>query len=164
MNNLLYKDFLNHPNSNSIAEMYLRNYPNLNYTVLIEANTNWLGEYYEKNYIRTSNWTNLVIALSCNYSGIGVLHTHQKISKGGSYHPHCHLALYVPVAEQGKFDATLKSRQRRVDRKRKFRIVDSTVSELDFTSTRMVQSTSKFVNYLFGENRLHLPKVIWEQG
>jgi hypothetical protein len=164
MNKTIPQDYSRHKNYNSIAKVYLSRYPDINYTVLIEAEKDWLGYYYEPNYINDKNWCKMAKTLSYSYRGVALLHTHQKQRKGGYHSPHCHLALYVPKEQQVTFDEYLKYRLKRINRKRMFRIVDSVVDELDQSSKRIIRDTSHFIHYIFGENRIHLPEVIWERG
>ena len=163
MNKQIPQDYSRHPNYNSIAKIYLSRYPDINYTVLIEAEIDWLGHYSEQNYISDRNWYKMAKTLSYSYRGVAILHTHQKQRKGGSYSPHCHLALHVPIEQQNTFNNSINARLKRINRKRMFRIVDSSIDEFD-RSNRCIKDTSRFIHYIFGENRIHLPEVIWERG
>ena len=67
MNKPIPQDHSRHPNLNAIAKMYLSRYPDINYTVLIEAETYWLGHYSEENYISDRNWYKMAKTLSYSY-------------------------------------------------------------------------------------------------
>lgn len=142
----------------------------LNYSILIEFNKSssdyQLGDWTESKFISDQILTKVCNTVSMGYRGIAVLHTHQKVSKGGMYYPHIHLLLFVPIEEQLTFDARALIRLRDRDKKGIFKLIPNDLSlkwDIDeyFQSSRYVRNWKSYVKYLVGEKRRNPPRIIW---
>lgn len=142
----------------------------LNYSVIIELNKSYnkyqLNDWTEANFLSDQILHKVCNTVSMGYEGIGVLHTHQKVSKGGLYHPHIHLLLLVPIEEQLTFDKRVLIRLRDRDKKGIFRLIPNELSlKWDkseyFNSPRYVKNWQSYVRYLVGEKRRNPPRIIW---
>ena len=143
-------------NSATVADIYIeRNFSNLNYVLLLKLRPAHYPSVYSSTEYLDKICKQICVSLAYKFSGIGVLHTHQKRRFGGNYAPHIHLFLDIPIDQIEQYEAKINNLKKRKDKNNIFHILPNK------DDIRLINNWQSHLRYLLGESRIHLPKEVF---
>jgi hypothetical protein len=142
--------------NSAVAEIYIeRSFSNLNYVLLLKLRPAHYPNAFSSSEYLDKICKQICVSLAYKFSGIGVLHTHQKRSLGGNYAPHIHLFLDIPIDQIDAYESKIENLKKRKDKNNIFHIVPNK------DGIRLINNWQTHLRYLLGEARTHLPKEVF---